>query len=376
MKSSDKFFYIDLLRAWAMIVMVEVHVFNNFLKPEIRNESWFPALNFINGMVAPSFVFISGFAFILSLKNNLEEIRSFGNKFRKKLGRIAMIFFVGYMIHIPYFSLRNNMYYTDYGLFKSFCNVDVLQCIGTGILILFIARLIIKSERVFNVFLIFSMTGFVFGAPFVWNVDFNKFLPLPLACYFNEVHGSFFPVFPWLGFLFSGAVTAVFLLKARKKGNESVFMKHMVITGIIFDIITFPLVNWLETFPWFEVRPSPVFFIQRLGVIFIILFIFRFYYLKREERESFLLDMSRESLLVYWLHLQIIFRLIIHGRNLDSIVNKSFGVIQCAITSLALIGLMIVVAITWGRIKKNHPEWGRKIFTAVMAGGILIFSLT
>lgn len=375
MNSKDKFFYLDLLRGLAMVIMVEVHVFNTFLRPEIRKESWFSALNFINGMVAPSFIFIAGFAFILSTGKKAEELGNFGPLFRKKLGRIALIFFVGYLIHIPYLSLRNNLYYTDAGLLKSFCNVDVLQCIGTGILLLFISRLVIKSERIFNIFIFLSMAVFVMGAPLIWNIDFSRFLPLPIACYFNEVNGSYFPVFPWLGFLFSGAVTAVLLLKARNSGNEERFMTRMVFLGTVFIIIAFPLVAWLVTFSWFEVRSSPVFFIQRLGVIFILLYLFRWYYKKAGERESFFLDMSRESLLVYWLHLLIIYRVPFHGRNLDSIVNKSFGVVECSAAYLALLMLMIAVAVTWGRIKKNYPETGKKIFTALMIGGALFFSL-
>ncbi|HNX24182.1 MAG TPA: heparan-alpha-glucosaminide N-acetyltransferase domain-containing protein [Spirochaetota bacterium] len=376
MKSKNKFFYLDLLRGWAMVIMVEVHVFNAFLRPEIKKETWFSVLNFINGMVAPSFVFIAGFAFILSSKNNINELRNYGNLFRKKLGRIGLIFFVGYLLHIPYFSMRNNFLYTDPGLLKSFYNVDVLQCIGAGILMLFISRLIIKSDRIYNTFIILSLIGFVMGAPFIWNIDFNRFLPLPVACYFNEVHGSYFPVFPWLGFLFSGAVVATFLLKARAKGVEDKFMNRLILAGIFFIIITFPLVAWLESFSWFEVKPSPLFFIQRLGVIFILLYLFRLYYKKRGERESFFLDMSRESLLVYWLHLQIIYRILFNGRSIDNMVNKSFGVIECTAATSALLILMIVVAITWGKIKKNHPEWGRKIFAAVLIGGMIIFSIT
>lgn len=376
MKSKDKFFYLDLFRGWAMIIMVEVHVFNAFLKPEIKHETWFTALNFINGMIAPSFIFIAGFTFILSSRNNLEELRTYGDLFRKKLGRIGLIFFIGYLIHIPYFSMKNNFLYTDPVLLKSFYNVDVLQCIGSGILILFISRLLIKKERVFNIFITLFALGIVIGAPFVWNIDFNKFLPLSAACYFNEIHGSFFPVFPWLGFLFSGAVTATLVLKAKERGEEDKFMKRLAVVGIIFILVTSPLVAWLETFSWFEVKPSPAFFIQRLSVIFVLLYIFRMYYKRKGERESFFLDMSRESLLVYWLHLQIIYRILFNGRSIDNIVNKSFGVFEASAAALALIALMVIVAITWGNIKKNHPEWGRKIFTAVMIGGMLIFSLT
>lgn len=152
-------------------------------------------------------------------------------------------------------------------------------------------------------------------------------------------------------------------------------MKCLLIAGIFFIAVAFPLVAWLETFSWFEVKSSPVFFIQRLGVIFILLYSFRLYCKKRGERESFFLDMSRESLLVYWLHLQIIYRILINGKNIDSMVNKTFGVIECTAATSALLILMIAVAIIWGSIKKNHPETGKKIFAAVIIGGMLMFSI-
>lgn len=375
MESREKFYYIDLLRGWAMIIMVEVHVFNAFMKPEIRKELWFPVLDFINGMVAPVFIFIAGFAFILSSEKNLHEFRTFGVQFRKKIRKIALIFFVGYLLHIPFFSLRKNLLYTDPELFKSFCNVDVLQCIGAGILMLFIPRLIIKSDRIYNRLIIIMLLLFVFGAPFIWGIDFGKFLYLPAACYFNEVNGSFFPLFPWAGFLFSGAVTAVFLLKSRDAKEEDRFMKQILFAGLITTAVTIPLVAWLKTHTWFEVKPSPLFFIERSGVLFILLYFFRWYCEKKEIGESLFLDMSRESLLVYWLHLQIIYRILFNGRSINCIVNKSFGFLECMAASLLLILLMIAVADAWGRIKKNKPELGKIIFASVIIGGLIIFSL-
>lgn len=60
----------DLLRGLVIIIMIEVHVFNAFLLPELRQTGWFSVLNFINGLVAPSFLFVSGFAFQVSSGGN------------------------------------------------------------------------------------------------------------------------------------------------------------------------------------------------------------------------------------------------------------------------------------------------------------------
>jgi uncharacterized membrane protein len=73
----------------------------------LRNTSWFGFINFANGLVAPSFIFISGFAFVLASQKKLPEYRKFRYAFWKQLGRIGLIWFTGYMLHIPYFSLQN-----------------------------------------------------------------------------------------------------------------------------------------------------------------------------------------------------------------------------------------------------------------------------
>ena len=49
--------FVDLMRGLAMIVMVEVHVVNSMMDPVFRNEAWFNYINFLNGMVAPVFIF-------------------------------------------------------------------------------------------------------------------------------------------------------------------------------------------------------------------------------------------------------------------------------------------------------------------------------
>ena len=51
--------YIDLLRGWAVIVMIQTHVFNAVLRPEITTTASFQWLKFVDGLVAPSFLFAS-----------------------------------------------------------------------------------------------------------------------------------------------------------------------------------------------------------------------------------------------------------------------------------------------------------------------------
>jgi uncharacterized membrane protein len=69
--------YIDLLRGWAVIVMVETHVFNATLLPALRESGVFKVQTFLNGLVAPSFLFASGLVFAVTTRRKLHEYLSF-----------------------------------------------------------------------------------------------------------------------------------------------------------------------------------------------------------------------------------------------------------------------------------------------------------
>jgi uncharacterized membrane protein len=75
LKEKVRYTFIDLLRGWAILIMIEVHVFNAFLLPELKQSDWFDILTFINGLVAPAFLFVSGFAFAVSSNSKLDDMR-------------------------------------------------------------------------------------------------------------------------------------------------------------------------------------------------------------------------------------------------------------------------------------------------------------
>ena len=91
MKEKIRYIFIDLLRGWAILIMIEVHVFNAFLLPELKQTNWFDVLTFINGLVAPAFLFVSGFAFAVSSGSKLDDMRKLKYPFWKKLWRYFSI---------------------------------------------------------------------------------------------------------------------------------------------------------------------------------------------------------------------------------------------------------------------------------------------
>lgn len=371
--NNKRLHHIDYLKAWAIIVMIEVHIINCFLDPSLKTTWWFHIVNFINGLVAPVFIFTAGFSFVFSVIGKRDELLNFSDLFFKRVSRILLIFLVGYLIHIPYFSLKNIIIYASPAELTSFYSTDVLQCIGSGLLVLLLLRMIITSDTLYH--FIITMIGLliVFLTPYTWMIDFTQWIPLPIATYFNEMHGSLFPIFPWHGFIFLGASYGVFQLqKASEKHNDQVSHNLMLIAAIV-SIVGIIAMHYLSQNPEYSIKPSPIFFITRYSIVIMLLLGSQWYLNLKHKTESLLLYVGRESLLVYWLHLQILYRHIFNGKSLEKIVSQKFGIAECVLVFLLLTALMFLVAIFWNKLKQNYPELSKKIFAGIVIIGTIKF---
>ncbi len=375
-KDITRFIFIDLLRGWALIIMIEVHIFNAFLIPSLKDTSWFTILNFINGLVAPSFLFVSGFAFIISTERRIEEIRKYGKYFWNKLLRIGLIFLAGYSLHLPYFSFSKILGKSSEPHFNTIFNVDILQCIATGLLVLLLLKVLIKKDKIFYSILIFLTILISLISFLIWKIDFSRFLPIFFAAYFNQLFGSFFPLFPWLFFLFSGAIFSRYYIISRDNNREKEFIMRNLVLGLILIFIGHFFLSVLSGSSIAKIRPNPLFLYERLGYVLTFSVFCWLYVLKRETKTSFVLDVSRESLLIYWLHLEIIYAPIWSGgKSLEQIVAESFSVTQCIISTLLLIVLMVIVAKIWGNFKKKYPVYLRPVTAGIITLALIIFIL-
>lgn len=366
--------FIDMLKGLALLVMIEVHVFNLMLDTNIKAQGWFEILNFINGMVAPAFTFTSGMVFVLSFQKGLDELRKFGSKFWKRLGRLVLIFLAGYSIHMSAFSLSkiSNPKYPQ--MMYEFLRVDILQCIAVGLIILLLLRIVIKSDKTFYMSILILDIFVLAYSPIAWNTDFAKHFPLSIANYFNRMNGSLFPLFPWTAFIFTGALTGKLYIDAKQKVGEEKFAKYLVVVGIIFFTVSVLFLNVLFPDSWVNVKPNYFFFIERIGVLLALLGIFWFYINRFENYNSFILDVSRESLLVYWLHLMILYKNVWNGRSMKEIFGNELNILEASAITIALAVLMIFAAKGWGYLKSKYPTVvSRTVFTVVTALVIIFF---
>lgn len=370
----NRLIFVDILRGWATIVMIEVHVFNAFLLPDIKNAGWFGWVNFVNGLVAPSFLFVAGFVFVVASDRKLEEFRAYGKAFWRQLSRICLVWVIGYGLHLPYFSLTRTLRDSTASQLLLFSQSDILHCIAIGLLIVFLGRIVIKRDQYYQLFLVLIGGVMVLVAPFIWEIDFSLFLPGFIAPYFNDHQGSIFPLFPWLGFLMFGAVAAFAHKKARVNATETKYFLRLALLGGILLVGGTFLVDLPSKVPFASaaIRANPIFFASRLGIVFLLLVACWYYAEWRKTERSFVLDVSRESLLVYTAHLLVIYGRFWNGNSPAFYYGGSLTIPQAIIATLGLILSMIAFAKVWSTLKQKSMRWARIVSYAL---GIILLAV-
>lgn len=353
--------YIDLLRGWAVIVMIQTHVFNATLRSVLTDGSVYAVVKFVDGLVAPTFLFASGLAYAVTTRRKVNDYLSFGTPLFKQLWRLLFVLLVGYSLHIPKFNYPHLRYEAGERAWQLFFQVDVLQCIAVSLLFMQLLLLALRSERRLYPALIAITVGVVLGTPLIWGIDFWAVLPIPLAAYLNGTHDSLFPLFPWSAFLFAGAITGHYYNRAKESadGGSAATVDRMMKTlagaslaAVALSFVLDPLAASL--YPVYDYwKTSPSFYLLRLGLVGLVcsgLFLYE----RREgvSPSSLVTLIGRESLLVYTVHL-----LLVYGNfstfNFHEKVNKSFGYTEAIVVTLTLFGLMVLLALVWERIKRG-----------------------
>jgi uncharacterized membrane protein len=349
-RKTNRLLFADRLRGLALVVMIETHVFNAMLSESLRQAWWFHVLNFVNGLVAPAFLFISGFVFLVSGERKVDEFRSSGGALWKQLRRIAVVWLIAYVLHVPPTVFGKPWTSLTRQDWLPLIQVDVLHCICVTWLFLLAGLIVFRSAMVRRTWLLASALAATVAAPWAWSVRFDQFFPAPLAAYFNDAFNSLFPVFPWSGFMLAGALCASLFLDAREQ--ESRFMLWLSGLAAVFVALglalpELPLAPGSTETPW---QADPRTFILRLGLVFVLLCVCWLVDRRRQSGESWLFLVSRESLFVYVAHLAVLFAPVFGGRSLADVAGKSMGPGWCVLASLALLAAMVIGARGWRRV--------------------------
>ena len=264
--------FVDLLRGFALIVMIETHVVNAYLPAGERPTLFFFWLSFFNGLVAPSFLFAAGFSVILQANRLWEDWLHFRLPFWKQMRRLGFIGLVAYYTHLQQFKLTAYLRPKDPGIWAETLQVDVLQCIVVSLLAVHVLILATRRKERFLWGAGLVAAAAVIATPLVWATDFRRLLPLPLALYMNPHGISLFPLFPWIGFLLAGCCVCYLFLRAVEGKIDPEFMRYLAWAGAVMVLAGVLLRNAPYTLPG-QVNfytTSPLYVMVRIGCVLLI----------------------------------------------------------------------------------------------------------
>ena len=202
MKSS-RLYFIDAVRAFAILMMLQGHFIDTLLAVEFRDPSnvAFRVWQYFRGITAPTFFTISGLIFTYLLmkaraKGDVEE------RIKKGVVRGFMLIGIGYLLRIPIFRWFTGKFGTY------FMVIDVLQCIGLSLLlIVLLYKLVRQNHRTFSILMIFIGT-LIFALEPLYRTYSATNIPLFFANYITKANGSIFTIIPWFGYMAYGAFIA------------------------------------------------------------------------------------------------------------------------------------------------------------------------
>jgi uncharacterized membrane protein len=180
----------DWLRGIAVIVMIQTHALT-LLRPELRAGALWERLQWIDGLVAPAFIFSAGFSLALvQVRGATQGAR--WPRVRKTLRRLGEVLLVATLVNWMWFPLLREPRW----IFR----VDILHCIGLSLLIALPILAALAPRPLVLRWVALGLAAVAFGlSPFAEHVRG------PLASLANGSTGSVFPLLPWAGYVYLGA---------------------------------------------------------------------------------------------------------------------------------------------------------------------------
>ena len=294
--------YLDWLRGLAVLIMVEAHLFDAWVRTTDRTDLPYQWAIAIGGYSAPMFLFLAGVAMALAAGSRLRRGLTDSETAARAQLRGWQILGLAFLFRLQSFLLSGGPFP------ETLLKVDILNVMGVSI----VAGAVLWGGVSRNVWrgsaLALVALGFVVVTPLVRTAPFVAALPYPIEWYFKSASGSgAFTLFPWAAFLLFGLVVGLWLDRARTDEGEHRLIRAMAVVGPTMSLGAY-LATYLppiypDTTYW---TGSPTFFFVRLGVL-ITAIPFAYGWNAIFRGWSPLREFGVNSLFVYWVHVEMVY---------------------------------------------------------------------
>lgn len=355
----NRIIFIDLMRAFAVLMMVQGHTVDVLLSNDYRqlDSPAFALWYFMRGMTAPIFMFTAGtvFTYLFRLVDKPFEKNP---RTQKGFKRFLLLVLIGYLLRYPTAAIIDFSNVSDFG-WRIFFAVDVLHLIGFGVLLLLICAFIAEKLK-FPDYMVFSSIGILFFVlhPLFNNIKWDEFLHPAVAGYFYTGTGSLFPLFPWAGYVICGGVLGSYLAKKPAIFRTVKFSLILGIAGLALIFISMFLNSFqydyvgTSAFKWFS---SFGVITLRIGFVLVLNSVVSYISINVNSIPRIVILIGRNTLLIYVVHLVILYGSA-WNPGLNYVFAKSFNVFETIATALFMILLMTAMVIGIHKMKIRNKE--------------------
>jgi uncharacterized membrane protein len=298
--TSGRLGYLDWGRGLCVVLMIATHGLYGWVRPEDQGHPFFQWMRLIGGFPGAVFLFLSGA--VLALAAEGMHRRGAPPRAVLRAGLARGLEILGYAFLFRLWMFASGRFGAPWDLLR----VDILNCIGASLLVVGMLALPWPRRGARIAAALAIAVAIAVITPLTWDSALAAALPPGLAGYIDgRQPGSFFPPFPWAGFTALGAAGGVLL--ASWRGREARLFGAMGVLGAAL----IPLGLWADrvsppVYPRYDFwHTSPAYFAVKTGIV--LLAMAAAYLLDKLPGQGPIRQLGRTSLLVYWVHLEVIY---------------------------------------------------------------------
>ncbi|MGA8026045.1 MAG: heparan-alpha-glucosaminide N-acetyltransferase domain-containing protein [Bryobacteraceae bacterium] len=337
-KGSGRLAFIDWTRGLAAVVMLQGHTFDSFTRHDLRSNGPFMASQFLGGLPPAIFLFLTGITFAFLMDSQEKQGATAWRRVVAALKRSRYLFLIAFLFRIQLY-----VFGFPTSPASELLRVDILNCMGMAMLIFAPMAVFTTKERI----RLCTILGLVIAllAPIVSTIDAAS-LPSIVRSYVFPSY-NYFGFFPWASFLAFGMVAGS-VLRAVKQEDMGRVMLWMMVIGIGVAMTAHAMSNigysvYAKSEFWLN---SPAMIMIKLGAVLALLGVaFLWVNLGAPQRWSVFKQLGTTSLLVYWVHIEIVY-----GRWFG-VWKEALSVPQVLAYTGVLLGLMILISVLQTRYK-------------------------
>ena len=349
--------YLDWLRGLAVVIMIVSHALDSWTRLDDRQTPLYTWAMIVAGFGAPLFLFLAGVSVSLSAGSKARRSGDRAQAARAVARRGLEIFGLAFLF-------RLQAVLVSWGAWRSMLKVDILNIMGPSIMAAAWLWAAARTPRARVLLFLAATLGIALGTPPLRATPVFDALPGPVEGYLRPVPGyTAFAILPWTAFVFAGALVGVLVDGTRTRGAEWRLNVWLGAGGLALAAGAYAASHLPSPFErsnfW---TSSPAYFLLRAGILTAAVGA-AYAWQQRpgaEARFSPLQQMGRTSLFIYWIHIELIYGLVVRP------LHKSLTFGQ-AWLGILIFGLLMLLA----SLAKDRVVAGVRAWRARAAGALV-----